>query len=124
MHLPAWYQMSVMMLTLLACLQITVTRKQNRCMRHYFVEVVRHPYKDCEYKKMLLTRCKGHCTKSRTQPLITFSPILLEPFHYICSCCRDKLSIMKAVRLQCQDGEVVYATYRYIMRCGCEHCRR
>uniref|UniRef100_A0A0L8FWD5 CTCK domain-containing protein n=1 Tax=Octopus bimaculoides TaxID=37653 RepID=A0A0L8FWD5_OCTBM len=112
------------MLTLLACLQITVTRKQNRCMRHYFVEVVRHPYKDCEYKKMLLTRCKGHCTKSRTQPLITFSPILLEPFHYICSCCRDKLSIMKAVRLQCQDGEVVYATYRYIMRCGCEHCRR
>ncbi|CAI9740425.1 norrin-like [Octopus vulgaris] len=93
-------------------------------MRHYFVEVVRHPYKDCEYKKMLLTRCKGHCTKSRTQPLITFSPILLEPFHYICSCCRDKLSIMKAVRLQCQNGEVVYATYRYIMRCGCEHCRR
>ena len=76
----------------------------------------------CLFQNVLLARCEGFCGKSRTNPRVSFSPVLFRPFKYYCTCCRDALSIMKAVALRCQGGEVVFATYRYIVRCSCEYC--
>ncbi|XP_061184772.1 norrin-like [Saccostrea echinata] len=97
-------------------------RKENKCMRHYFVHTIEHPKKNCEKKHVLLVRCKGFCNKSKTEPRVTFSPVLYRPFNYHCKCCRDSLSIMKAIRLNCEGGQSVFATYRYIIRCKCRHC--
>ncbi|XP_041361785.1 norrin-like [Gigantopelta aegis] len=104
------------------CICVMAVRRENRCMRHYFVETVRHPRKQCETRNILLARCEGFCYKSRTLPRVSFSPVLYRPFRYVCTCCRDVLSIMKAVALQCEGEETVFATYRYIIKCGCEHC--
>ncbi|ESP04829.1 hypothetical protein LOTGIDRAFT_78012, partial [Lottia gigantea] len=93
-----------------------------RCMRHYFVETIRHPSRDCEHKNVLLARCEGSCQKSKTIPRISFSPVLYRPFKYSCPCCRDALSIMKAVPLKCKNKRRVFATYRYIIQCACHYC--
>ncbi|KAL5005338.1 hypothetical protein ScPMuIL_018794 [Solemya velum] len=97
-------------------------KRDNRCMKHYYVETIQHPRKECEQKNVLLARCEGYCKKSRTDPFVSFSPILHRPFKYHCTCCRDMLSIMKAVKLRCKGGRVIYATYRYIVKCGCSVC--
>ncbi|VDI08381.1 Hypothetical predicted protein [Mytilus galloprovincialis] len=101
---------------------VETVKRENRCMRHYFVTTIKHPSKECDSKNVLMSRCEGHCRKSKTEPEISFSPVLYTPFRYTCQCCRQSLSIMKAVRLQCKDDNFVYATYRYILRCGCHHC--
>lgn len=74
------------------------------------------------FQHILLARCKGFCNKSKTEPRVTFSPVLYRPFNYHCKCCRDSLSIMKAVRLTCEGNKTVFATYRYILRCKCRNC--
>ncbi|KAK7484461.1 hypothetical protein BaRGS_00024346, partial [Batillaria attramentaria] len=104
-------------ITILMCLHcppVTSLRKENRCMRHYFVETIRHPSKECENKNVLLARCEGYCGKSRTNPRVSFSPVLYHPFKHYCTCCTPTLSIMKAVALRCKDGKVVFATYRRV----------
>ncbi|XP_014672473.1 PREDICTED: norrin-like [Priapulus caudatus] len=94
------------------------------CQKHYFVETISHPTLNCTNKHILMTRCEGHCKKTSASPLITFKPILLDPFAYTCSSCKDRLSVMKAVRMVCVgDVAEVFASYRYIVRCGCEPCR-
>ncbi|XP_022344437.1 norrin-like [Crassostrea virginica] len=97
-------------------------RREQRCMKHYFVHTIEHPSGNCEQKHILLARCKGFCNKSKTEPRVTFSPVLYRPFNYHCKCCRDSLSIMKAVRLTCEGNKTVFATYRYILRCKCRNC--
>ncbi|KAJ8310145.1 hypothetical protein KUTeg_012010 [Tegillarca granosa] len=114
--------------------RIEAVKRENRCMRHYLVHTVRHPTKKCEKKvrinlfcndekgNVLMARCEGFCSKSRTDPLVSFSPVLYKPFKHRCTCCKDRLSVMKAVRLRCENDEFVYATYRYILRCSCQFC--
>lgn len=119
-----WPDGLVMMwaLHMLHLVEVDGVRRENRCMRHYFVHTIDHPNKNCERKNVLLARCEGYCRKSRTEPQVSFSPVLYRPFKYHCTCCRDRLSIMKAIKLKCEDDEHVYASYRYILRCGCEYC--
>ncbi|KAL8583227.1 hypothetical protein ACOMHN_013782 [Nucella lapillus] len=119
------YCLRVYVIVTLLCLRsamVTSLRKENRCMRHYFVETIRHPTKVCESKNVLLARCEGYCTKSRTVPRVSFSPVLYRPFRHHCTCCQAALSVMKAVPLTCQGGHLVFATYRYIVRCACRVC--
>ncbi|XP_060944278.1 norrin [Limanda limanda] len=94
-----------------------------RCMRHHFVETITHPIYKCNSKMVLLARCEGHCSSStRSDPLISFSSVLKQPFRSTCSCCRPHTSKLKAVRLRCSGGTRITATYRYILACGCEEC--
>ncbi|MBN3297023.1 NDP protein, partial [Amia calva] len=94
-----------------------------RCMRHHFVETIGHPFYKCNSKMVLLARCEGHCSHtSRSDPLISFSSILKQPFKSTCFCCRPHTSKLKAVRLRCSGGTRVTATYRYILACNCEEC--
>ncbi|KAG7231940.1 hypothetical protein INR49_010072 [Caranx melampygus] len=80
-----------------------------RCMRHHFM--------------VLLARCEGHCSHTtRSDPLISFSSVLKQPFKSTCSCCRPHTSKLKAVRLRCAGGTRITATYRYILACNCEEC--
>ncbi|KAL0985421.1 hypothetical protein UPYG_G00156670 [Umbra pygmaea] len=93
-----------------------------RCMRHHFVETITHPIYKCN-SKMVLARCEGHCSHtSRSDPLISFSSVLKQPFKSTCSCCRPHTSKLKAVRLRCAGGTRITATYRYILACNCEEC--
>ncbi|XP_013889117.1 norrin [Austrofundulus limnaeus] len=72
---------------------------------------------------VLLARCEGHCSHTtRSDPLISFSSVLKQPFKSSCSCCRPHTSKLKAVRLRCSGGTRITATYRYILACNCEEC--
>ncbi|CAG02641.1 unnamed protein product, partial [Tetraodon nigroviridis] len=94
-----------------------------RCMRHHFVETITHPIYKCNFKMVLLACCEGHCSRStRSDPLISFSSVLKQPFKSTCSCCRPHTSKLKAVRLHCTGGRRITATYRYILTCSCEEC--
>ncbi|XP_028991580.1 norrin isoform X3 [Betta splendens] len=94
-----------------------------RCMRHHFVETITHPIYKCNSKMVLLSRCEGHCSHTtRSDPLISFSSVLKQPFKSTCSCCRPHTSKLKAVRLRCAGGTRITATYRYILACSCEEC--
>lgn len=94
-----------------------------RCMRHHFVETITHPIYKCNSKMVLLARCEGHCSHTtRSDPLISFSSVLKQPFKSTCSCCRPHTSKLKAVRLRCAGGTRITATYRYILACNCEEC--
>ncbi|KAJ0005443.1 hypothetical protein NQD34_015337 [Periophthalmus magnuspinnatus] len=58
-----------------------------RCMRHHFVETITHPIYKCNSKMVLLARCEGHCSHTtRSDPLISFSSVLKQPFKSTCSC--------------------------------------
>ncbi|XP_077473647.1 norrin [Stigmatopora argus] len=94
-----------------------------RCMRHHFVETISHPIYKCNSKMVLLARCEGHCGQStRSDPLVSFSSVLKQPFRNTCSCCRPHTSKLKAVRLRCAGGTRITATYRYILACHCVEC--
>ncbi|KAM8856427.1 norrin isoform 4-T5 [Spinachia spinachia] len=94
-----------------------------RCMRHHYVETITHPIYKCNSKMVLLARCEGHCSHTtRSDPLISFSSVLKQPFKSTCSCCRPHTSKLKAVRLRCAGGNRITATYRYILACNCEEC--
>lgn len=72
---------------------------------------------------VLLARCEGHCSHtSRSDPLISFSSVLKQPFKSTCFCCKPHTSKLKAVRLRCAGGTRITATYRYILACNCEEC--
>ncbi|KAG7257101.1 hypothetical protein CRUP_031492 [Coryphaenoides rupestris] len=95
----------------------------DRCMRHHFVETITHPIYKCNSKMVLLARCEGHCSHtSRSDPLVSFSSVLKQPFRSTCSCCQPHTSKLKAVRLRCAAGNRITATYRYILACNCEEC--
>uniref|UniRef100_A0A8C9RH12 Norrin cystine knot growth factor NDP n=1 Tax=Scleropages formosus TaxID=113540 RepID=A0A8C9RH12_SCLFO len=95
----------------------------DRCMRHHFVETITHPIYKCNSKMVLLARCEGHCSHtSRSDPLVSFSSVLKQPFKNTCVCCRPHTSKLKAVRLRCSGGTRITATYRYILACSCEEC--
>lgn len=75
------------------------------------------------FQMVLLARCEGHCSHTtRSDPLISFSSVLKQPFKSTCSCCRPHTSKLKAVRLRCAGGTRITATYRYILACNCEEC--
>lgn len=75
------------------------------------------------FQMVLLARCEGHCSHTtRSDPLISFSSVLKQPFKSTCSCCRPHTSKLKAVRLRCTGGTRITATYRYILACNCEEC--
>ncbi|MGH0127344.1 UNVERIFIED_CONTAM: hypothetical protein FKN15_039374 [Acipenser sinensis] len=75
------------------------------------------------FQMVLLARCEGRCNQtSRSEPVISFSSILKQPFRSTCHCCRPHTSKLKAVRLRCTGGTRVTATYRYILSCNCEEC--
>ncbi|XP_019732527.1 norrin [Hippocampus comes] len=94
-----------------------------RCMRHHFVETISHPIYKCTSKMVLLARCEGRCgPTTRSDPLISFSSVLKQPFKSTCSCCRPHTSKLKAVRLRCAGGTRITATYRYILACNCQEC--
>ncbi|XP_041116149.1 norrin [Polyodon spathula] len=117
---------------LLVMLRCTASKTDNgnvaetdpeRCMRHHFVDTISHPLYKCNSKMVLLARCEGRCNQaSRSEPVISFSPILKQPFRSTCHCCRPHTSKLKAVRLRCTGGTRVTATYRYILSCNCEEC--
>ncbi|XP_036396320.1 norrin [Megalops cyprinoides] len=95
----------------------------DRCLRHHFVETITHPIYKCNSKMVLLARCEGHCGHtSRSDPLVSFSSVLKQPFKSTCFCCRPHTSKLKAVRLRCSGGTRITATYRYILACSCEEC--
>ncbi|XP_064800052.1 norrin-like [Oncorhynchus masou masou] len=95
----------------------------DRCMRHHFVETITHSIYKCHSNMVLLARCEGHCSHtSRSDPLISFSSVLKQPFKSTCFCCRPHTSKLKAVRLRCAGGTRITATYRYILACNCEEC--
>lgn len=72
---------------------------------------------------VLLARCEGHCSQaSRSEPLVSFSTVLKQPFRSSCHCCRPQTSKLKALRLRCSGGMRLTATYRYILSCHCEEC--
>ncbi|ELK36588.1 Norrin [Myotis davidii] len=118
-----------------------------RCMRHHYVDSISHPLYKCSSKKegpigrgprvvivgdlvlqndlkmVLLARCEGHCSQaSRSEPLVSFSTVLKQPFRSSCHCCRPQTSKLKALRLRCSGGMRLTATYRYILSCHCEEC--
>uniref|UniRef100_A0A3P9KE11 Norrin cystine knot growth factor NDP n=1 Tax=Oryzias latipes TaxID=8090 RepID=A0A3P9KE11_ORYLA len=94
-----------------------------RCVRHHFVETIKHPIYKCNSKMVLLARCEGTCSHtSRSDPIISFNSVLKQPFKNSCSCCRPHTSKLKAVRLRCSEGTRITATYRYILACNCEEC--
>nr|XP_058147064.1 norrin [Dasypus novemcinctus] len=94
-----------------------------RCMRHHYVDSISHPLYKCSSKMVLLARCEGHCSQaSRSEPLVSFSTVLKQPFRSSCYCCRPQTSKLKALRLRCSGGMRLTATYRYILSCHCEEC--
>lgn len=94
-----------------------------RCMRHHYVDSISHPLYKCSSKMVLLARCEGHCSQaSRSEPLVSFSTVLKQPFRSSCHCCRPQTSKLKALRLRCSGGMRLTATYRYILSCHCEEC--
>ncbi|XP_072034076.1 norrin-like [Amphiura filiformis] len=96
----------------------------SKCSRYYYTETVSHPKKSCSPKVVLMSRCAGRCDgASSADPVVSFRTVVRHPFKYRCESCQDQLSIMKAVRLRCANEQRQYATYRYILSCGCEPCR-
>ncbi|XP_030055560.1 norrin [Microcaecilia unicolor] len=94
-----------------------------RCIRHHYVDSISHPLYKCTSKMVLLARCEGRCGQtSRSDPLVSFSALLKQPFHSTCHCCRPQTSKLKAMRLRCSGGRRLTATYRYILSCHCEEC--
>ncbi|XP_069801618.1 norrin [Dendropsophus ebraccatus] len=94
-----------------------------RCMRHHYVDSISHPQHKCTAKMVLLARCEGRCSQtSRSDPLVSFSTVLKQPFRSMCHCCRPQTSKLKAIRLRCSGGIRLTATYRYILSCHCEEC--
>ncbi|XP_075706871.1 norrin [Rhinoderma darwinii] len=94
-----------------------------RCMRHHYVDSINHPQHKCTAKMVLLARCEGRCSQtSRSDPLVSFSTVLKQPFRSTCHCCRPQTSKLKAIRLRCSGGIRLTATYRYILSCHCEEC--
>uniref|UniRef100_A0A8C8S6W3 CTCK domain-containing protein n=1 Tax=Pelusios castaneus TaxID=367368 RepID=A0A8C8S6W3_9SAUR len=72
---------------------------------------------------VLLARCEGRCSQiSRSEPMVSFSTVLKQPFRSTCHCCRPQTSKLKAMRLRCSGGMRLTATYRYILSCHCEEC--
>ncbi|KAF2975436.1 hypothetical protein EK904_002002 [Melospiza melodia maxima] len=59
---------------------------------------------------------------SRSEPMVSFSTVLKQPFRSSCHCCRPQTSKLKAMRLRCSGGMRLTATYRYILSCHCEEC--
>ncbi|KAJ8247025.1 hypothetical protein GJAV_G00257910 [Gymnothorax javanicus] len=111
------------LLTILKGAASKVDTDPDRCMRHHFVETITHPIYKCNSKMVLLARCEGQCSHtSRSDPLISFSSVLKQPFRSTCFCCRPHTSKLKAVRLRCSGGTRITATYRYILACSCEEC--
>ncbi|KAG8450489.1 hypothetical protein GDO86_002954 [Hymenochirus boettgeri] len=95
----------------------------DRCMRHHYVDSINHPQHKCTAKMVLLARCEGRCSQtSRSDPLVSFSTVLKQPFRSSCHCCRPQTSKLKAIRLRCSGGRRMTATYRYILSCHCEEC--
>ncbi|KAH0624784.1 hypothetical protein JD844_032585 [Phrynosoma platyrhinos] len=123
---------SISMLSLLAIMGDTDSKTDStfmmdsdpgRCMRHHYVDSISHPLYKCSSKMVLLARCEGHCTQtSRSEPMVSFSTVLKQPFRSTCHCCRPQTSKLKAMRLRCSGGMRLTATYRYILSCHCEEC--
>lgn len=121
---------SISMLSLLAIMGDTDSKTDSsflmdsqRCMRHHYVDSISHPLYKCSSKMVLLARCEGHCSQaSRSEPLVSFSTVLKQPFRSSCHCCRPQTSKLKALRLRCSGGMRLTATYRYILSCHCEEC--
>ncbi|XP_026860945.1 norrin [Electrophorus electricus] len=137
MRSTGWPRLPGIVLLLLACPLLDVLHEvackadgsyladaaPGRCMRHHFVETITHPIYKCTSKMVLLARCEGHCSHtSRSDPLVSFSSVLKQPFKSTCFCCRPHTSKLKAVRLRCSGGLRITATYRYILACSCEEC--
>ncbi|XP_067848422.1 norrin [Heptranchias perlo] len=102
---------------------IIMNTEPHRCMRHHFVETISHPSFKCNSKMVLFSHCEGRCGHtSRSEPLISFSAVLKQPFRTVCECCKPKTSKLKAVPLRCANGKRLTATYRYILSCSCEEC--
>ncbi|KAG8136450.1 hypothetical protein E2320_005030 [Naja naja] len=123
---------SISMLSLLVIMGDTGSKKDStfmidtdpgRCMRHHYVDSISHPLYKCSSKMVLLSRCEGQCTQtSRSEPMVSFSTVLKQPFRSTCHCCRPQTSKLKAMRLRCSGGMRLTATYRYILSCHCEEC--
>ncbi|CAM4408610.1 norrin [Lepidochelys kempii] len=123
---------SISMLSLLAIMGDTDSKTDSsfmtdsdpgRCMRHHYVDSISHPLYKCNSKMVLLARCEGRCSQtSRSEPMVSFSTVLKQPFHSTCHCCRPQTSKLKAMRLRCSGGMRLTATYRYILSCHCEEC--
>ncbi|KAK9402054.1 norrin [Crotalus adamanteus] len=87
-------------------------------MRHHYVDSISHPLYKCSSKMVLLARCEGQCIQtSRSEPMVSFSTVLKQPFRSTCHCCRPQTSKLKAMRLRCSGGMRLTATYRYILSC-------
>ncbi|XP_078512310.1 norrin [Lissotriton helveticus] len=122
----------IVMLSLMALMGDTDNKKNNgflldsdpsRCMRHHYVDSINHPVHKCTSKMVLLARCEGRCSQtSRSDPQVSFSTVLKQPFRSTCHCCRPQTSKLKAMRLRCSGGRRMTATYRYILSCQCEEC--
>ncbi|CAI5772448.1 norrin [Podarcis muralis] len=123
---------SISMLSLLAIMGDTDSKTDStfmidsdpdRCMRHHYVDSISHPLYKCSSKMVLLARCEGRCTQtSRSEPMVSFSTVLKQPFRSTCHCCQPQTSKLKAMRLRCSGGMRLTATYRYILSCHCEEC--
>ncbi|NXC38120.1 NDP protein, partial [Penelope pileata] len=123
---------SISMLSLLAMMGDTDSKPESsfmidadpsRCMRHHYVDSISHPLHKCSSKMVLLARCEGRCSQtSRSEPMVSFSTVLKQPFRSTCHCCRPQTSKLKAMRLRCSGGMRLTATYRYILSCHCEEC--
>nr|XP_006821734.1 PREDICTED: uncharacterized protein LOC102800601 [Saccoglossus kowalevskii] len=97
---------------------------ETKCMRYYYTQSITHPKKKCNDKIVLMSRCSGSCEDtSSTDPVVTFRDVLRHPFKYKCQSCQDQQSNIKAVRLRCRKNQFAYATYRYILSCGCAVCK-
>ncbi|OWJ99082.1 NDP, partial [Cervus elaphus hippelaphus] len=105
---------SFSMLSLLALMGDTDSKTESsfmmdsdprRCMRHHYVDSISHPLYKCSSKA------------SRSEPLVSFSTVLKQPFRSSCHCCRPQTSKLKALRLRCSGGMRLTATYRYILSC-------
>ncbi|KFU84096.1 Norrin [Chaetura pelagica] len=130
---------SISMLSLLAMMgdadgktdsSFMIDSDPSRCMRHHYVDSISHPLYKCSSKPsslpprmFLLARCEGRCSQtSRSEPMVSFSTVLKQPFRSTCHCCRPQTSKLKAMRLRCSGGMRLTATYRYILSCHCEEC--
>uniref|UniRef100_A0A8D1I149 Norrin cystine knot growth factor NDP n=2 Tax=Sus scrofa TaxID=9823 RepID=A0A8D1I149_PIG len=95
------------------------------CMKEHASKAAKSgkPHGPPRRKMVLLARCEGHCSQaSRSEPLVSFSTVLKQPFRSSCHCCRPQTSKLKALRLRCSGGMRLTATYRYILSCHCEEC--
>ncbi|CAM9248796.1 unnamed protein product [Lampetra planeri] len=117
--------------------------QNDRCVRHHFVLSISHPHLHCSPKTALLARCQGHCeSASGAEPRVSFEAASPSGGsggsgsggssggssgrpNFVLSgrSCRARHSQLKAVRLRCERGVRVTATFHYILACACEPCR-